>query len=155
MAQVANTRFRLKFIRVDPRVKGFDPDHCGTLSNPIHHSVYGCRRGNGDQKRRLYARGHFAVPAYLLFQALRSFTDGMSQTKPAMVIGFIGLLLNIPLNWIFVYRKFGAPELGNVGCGVATAIVYWIMLLLLLFYIVTSKRHTSVKQTFYKPQPKS
>lgn len=98
----------------------------------------------------------FAVPAYLLFQALRSFTDGMSLTKPAMVIGFIGLLLNIPLNWIFVYGKFGAPELGGVGCGVATAIVYWIMLLLLLFYIVTSKRlaHVKVFETFHKPQPK-
>lgn len=98
----------------------------------------------------------FAVPAYLLFQALRSFTDGMSLTKPAMVIGFIGLLLNIPLNWIFVYGKFGAPELGGVGCGVATAIVYWIMLLLLLFYIVTSKRlaHVKVFETFHKPQQK-
>lgn len=80
----------------------------------------------------------------------------MSLTKPAMVIGFIGLLLNIPLNWIFVYGKFGAPELGGVGCGVATAIVYWIMLLLLLFYIVTSKRlaHVKVFETFHKPQPK-
>ena len=27
----------------------------------------------------------FAVPAFLLFQTLRSFTDGMSLTKPAMV----------------------------------------------------------------------
>ncbi|WP_245869580.1 MATE family efflux transporter, partial [Vibrio fujianensis] len=51
----------------------------------------------------------FAVPAFLLFQTLRSFTDGMSLTKPAMVIGFLGLLFNIPLNWIFVYGKFGAP----------------------------------------------
>ncbi|MGL6027716.1 MAG: MATE family efflux transporter [Vibrio sp.] len=98
----------------------------------------------------------FAVPAYLLFQALRSFTDGMSLTKPAMVIGFIGLLLNIPLNWIFVYGKFGAPSLGGVGCGVATAIVYWIMLFLLLFYIMTSQRLAQVKvfATWHKPQPK-
>ncbi|POB69228.1 MATE family efflux transporter, partial [Vibrio vulnificus] len=49
----------------------------------------------------------FAVPAFLLFQTLRSLTDGLSLTKPAMVIGFIGLLLNIPLNWMFVYGKFG------------------------------------------------
>ncbi|MEH0667038.1 MATE family efflux transporter [Vibrio scophthalmi] len=81
-----------------------------------------------------------AVPAFLLFQTLRSFTDGMSLTKPAMVIGFLGLLLNIPLNWIFVFGKFGAPALGGVGCGVATAIVYWVMFGMLLFYVVTSKR---------------
>lgn len=82
----------------------------------------------------------FAVPAFLLFQTLRSFTDGMSLTKPAMVIGFLGLLFNIPLNWIFVYGKFGAPALGGVGCGVATTIVYWLMFLMLLGYVVTSNR---------------
>jgi len=82
----------------------------------------------------------FAAPAFLLFQALRNFTDGLSQTKPAMVIGFIGLLCNIPLNWIFVYGKLGAPELGGVGCGVATAIVYWIMALLLFAYVFSAKK---------------
>lgn len=98
-----------------------------------------------------------AVPAFLLFQALRSFTDGMSLTKPAMVIGFIGLLLNIPLNWIFVYGKFGAPELGGVGCGVATTIVYWIMFALLLFYVVTSERlkNINIFAEFHPPQLKA
>lgn len=98
----------------------------------------------------------YAVPAFLLFQTLRSFTDGMSLTKPAMVIGFIGLLFNIPLNWIFVYGKFGAPALGGVGCGVATAIVYWLMLFMLLFYVVTSKRvaHINLFGQFHKPQLK-
>ncbi|MCE0492515.1 MATE family efflux transporter [Vibrio salinus] len=81
----------------------------------------------------------FAAPAFLLFQSLRSFTDGMSKTKPAMVIGFIGLLFNIPLNWLFVYGKFGMPELGGVGCGIATAAVYWIMAILLLLYVLQSK----------------
>ena len=98
-----------------------------------------------------------AVPAFLLFQALRSFTDGMSLTKPAMVIGFIGLLLNIPLNWIFVYGKFGAPELGGVGCGVATTIVYWIMFALLLFYVVASERlkNINIFAEFHPPQLKA
>ncbi|OLQ88356.1 MATE family efflux transporter [Vibrio panuliri] len=82
----------------------------------------------------------FAVPAYLLFQALRCFTDGLSLTKPAMFIGFVGLLCNIPLNWIFVYGKFGAPALGGVGCGVATAIVYWLMFSMMLLYVLTAKR---------------
>ncbi|MYM58644.1 MATE family efflux transporter [Vibrio sp. OCN044] len=95
----------------------------------------------------------FAVPAFLLFQALRSFTDGMSLTQPAMVIGFIGLIFNIPLNWVFVYGKFGAPALGGVGCGVATTIVYWIMFFLLLVYVITSKRvaHIRLFERFYRP----
>lgn len=99
----------------------------------------------------------FAVPAFLLFQALRSLTDGMSLTKPAMIIGFIGLLLNIPLNWMFVYGKLGAPALGGVGCGVATAIVYWIMFALLLFYVITSQRLAKINlfEQWHKPDVKA
>lgn len=82
----------------------------------------------------------FAVPAFLLFQALRNYVEGLSLTKPAMVISFIGLLANIPLNWMFVYGKFGLPALGGAGCGVATSIVYWLMLILLFFYVLYSRK---------------
>lgn len=81
-----------------------------------------------------------AVPAVMLFQAFRSFTDGMSLTKPAMVISFIGLFANIPLNWMFVYGEFGAPAMGGVGCGVATTIVQWLMLSAMVFYVVTARK---------------
>jgi len=86
----------------------------------------------------------WSVPAFLLYQTLRSFTDGMAVTKPAMIIGFIGLSANIPLNWMFVYGKLGAPALGGVGCGVATAIVYWLMFISMLIYILISSRLKSV-----------
>ncbi|MCJ2376657.1 MATE family efflux transporter [Vibrio sp. ZSDZ34] len=99
----------------------------------------------------------FSVPAFLLFQVLRSLTDGMSLTKPAMVIGFIGLTLNVPLNWIFVYGKFGAPNLGGIGCGIATTIVYWIMFALLLIYVLTASRlkHLKLFVQWYKPDYKA
>nr|WP_282437322.1 MATE family efflux transporter [Vibrio amylolyticus] len=111
----------------------------------------------GDKTNGYMNAVMFAVPAFLLFQTFRSLTDGLSLTKPAMVIGFIGLLINIPLNWIFVYGKFGAPALGGVGCGVATAIVYWIMFALILFYVVTSKRlaHIRLFGEFHRPQVKA
>ncbi|MEE3650371.1 MULTISPECIES: MATE family efflux transporter [unclassified Brenneria] len=76
----------------------------------------------------------WGVPGYLFYQVLRCQCEGLSKTKPGMVIGFIGLLINIPINYVFIHGKFGLPELGGVGCGVATATVYWIMLLLLLGY---------------------
>jgi MATE family multidrug resistance protein len=82
----------------------------------------------------------WAIPAFLLFQNFRSYTDGMSLTKPAMVIGFVGLLLNIPLNYILVYGKLGLPALGGVGCGVATTIVYWVMFSLMVGYVAKAKK---------------
>ena len=81
-----------------------------------------------------------AVPAFLLFQALRNYIEGLSLTKPAMVISFAGLLVNIPLNWIFVYGHLGLPALGGVGCGVATTLVYWFMLFALVGYVSLTKK---------------
>ncbi len=77
----------------------------------------------------------WAIPGFMLFTVFRGYCEGCSYTTPAMVIGFLGLLANIPLNWIFVYGELGAPALGAVGCAVATLIVYWFMAVALFTYI--------------------
>ena len=76
----------------------------------------------------------WGAPGYLFFQVLRDQCEGMSKTKPGMVFGFIGLLVNIPVNTIFIYGKLGAPALGGVGCGVATGTVYWVMFIMMRIY---------------------
>lgn len=74
-------------------------------------------------------------PAVGVMLALRGLSDGLSRTKPAMLIGFIGLAINVPANYVLVYGKLGFPAMGAVGCGVATAIVMWAMLGCLLVYL--------------------
>lgn len=69
----------------------------------------------------------WGAPGYLFFQVVRNQCEGLAKTKPGMVMGFIGLLVNIPVNYLFIYGHFGFPELGGVGCGVATAMVFWVM----------------------------
>ncbi|MGK2960028.1 MAG: MATE family efflux transporter [Candidatus Malihini olakiniferum] len=85
------------------------------------------------------------VPGYLFYQVLRCQCEGLSKTKPGMVIGFIGVLVNIPLNYIFIYGKFGMPELGGVGCGIATASTYWIMMLMMAFYSMHARWLRDIK----------
>ncbi|WP_343436698.1 MdtK family multidrug efflux MATE transporter [Enterobacter hormaechei] len=77
----------------------------------------------------------WGAPGYLFFQVARNQCEGLAKTKPGIVMGFIGLLVNIPVNYIFIYGHFGMPELGGVGCGVATAAVYWVMFGCMLTYI--------------------
>jgi multidrug resistance protein, MATE family len=77
-----------------------------------------------------YLRGiACGLPATALFYVLRCFSDGLGRTRPSMVLGLCGLALNIPLNTIFIYGHFGVPAMGGVGCGWATAIVMWCILL--------------------------
>lgn len=77
-----------------------------------------------------YLRGiACGLPATALFYVLRCFSDSLGRTRPSMVLGLCGLALNIPLNYIFIYGHFGMPAMGGVGCGWATAIVMWVILL--------------------------
>ncbi|AWK14349.1 MATE family efflux transporter [Candidatus Fukatsuia symbiotica] len=87
----------------------------------------------------------WGAPGYLFFQVLRNQCEGLSKTKPGMVIGFIGLLVNIPINYIFIYGKFGIPALGGVGCGVATASVYWLMFLMVRWYVTKAGSQRDIK----------
>ncbi|QTF08582.1 MATE family efflux transporter [Brenneria izadpanahii] len=95
----------------------------------------------------------WGVPGYLFYQVLRGQCEGLSKTKPGMIIGFIGLLINIPINYVFIHGKFGLPELGGVGCGVATASVYWAMFLLLAAYSNRAawRRDIKPQQAGFKP----
>lgn len=70
----------------------------------------------------------WGFPAILMYQVIRSFSEGFGKTRPIMKIAILGLLANIPLNYVLIYGKLGLPELGGVGCGWATAIVMWLTL---------------------------
>ena len=96
--------------------------------------------GNMDaEMARKTAEYLFAVlwgaPALMFFCVQRCFLEGHGQTRPAMVAGFLGLALNVPLNIIFVFGKFGFPAMGAAGCGLATAILFCVMALSLVFFV--------------------
>ncbi|HLV19178.1 MAG TPA: MATE family efflux transporter [Pseudomonas sp.] len=74
-------------------------------------------------------------PAVALYLVLRYFSDALGRTMPSMVIGMLGLLLNIPLNYILIHGKLGLPALGGVGCGWATGIVMIAMLAAMLYWV--------------------
>lgn len=77
----------------------------------------------------------WGMPGLLAFFSLRYTSEGLGRTKPIMFTGFLGLTVNVIGNWIFMYGKFGAPALGAVGCGVATAISMWLMFFALLLHV--------------------
>ncbi len=77
----------------------------------------------------------WGMPAIAIVLALRSYTEALSHTRPVLLISVIGLLANIPINYVLIYGKLGIPAMGGVGCGWATAIVMWIMAILMLLYV--------------------
>jgi MATE family multidrug resistance protein len=78
----------------------------------------------------------------------------MTLTKPVFYIAVFGMILNIPLDLIFVYGWLGAPKLGGVGCGIATTIVSFIMMVTILIYININKKY-KITEPFSKFTPPS
>lgn len=95
----------------------------------------------------------WGAPGYCLYLVLRNYSEGLSYTKPTMIISMIGLLVNIPANYIFIYGKFGMPAYGGAGCGLATALVYWSMFISMLIYCFYSKvlKKANLFSAFYWP----
>lgn len=81
---------------------------------------------------RAVACGFPCVALYLVF---RCYSDALGLTRPSMVIGILGLLLNIPMNYIFINGHLGLPAMGGVGCGWATAIVMVFMMAAMFFWV--------------------
>lgn len=82
----------------------------------------------------------WGAPAMCMVFLLRFFSEGTGHTRPTMYIGLLGVVLNIPFNWILMFGKLGFPALGARGCGYATSVIIWLQVLLLLGY-VRSHRH--------------
>ena len=74
----------------------------------------------------------FGLPAGMCYILLRSASEGLGHAFGPMIIAGTALALNAVLNYAFIYGAFGAPELGGVGCGWATAIVMWFELVAVL-----------------------
>lgn len=74
----------------------------------------------------------------LLTFPLRSLTDTVAGTAVSMKIYLLALPINAFLNYCFIYGNFGAPKLGGIGAGVATAITYYILLFIFIAIIANN-----------------
>jgi MATE family multidrug resistance protein len=95
----------------------------------------------------------YSMPAFGLYQVLRNYCEGLSFTKPSMIIMVVGLLINIPANYVFIYGEFGIPAFGGAGCGIATGLVFLAMFIATLLYTIYAKKLTKfhLYARFYKP----
>jgi len=87
----------------------------------------------------------WGMPAIAGFHILRYLNEGMANIIPVMVVGLVGLAVNILCNYTLIFGHFGAPQLGGVGAGWATSISHWVMLFCLLAYVYSSKKFSEVK----------
>ena len=91
----------------------------------------------------------WGVPPMLLFMAFRQYLDGQSLTRPAMVMTFIGVGVNVLGNVLLIHGfqvdlpllgTWTVPAGGLAGSGWSTTLVRWAMLAAMLVYVLRHRR---------------
>ena len=73
----------------------------------------------------------FSLIPLVIFEAIKQFTDGMSMTKYPMYATLIANIVNVVLNYLLIFGKFGFPEMGMVGAAYGTLVSRIIMVIYL------------------------
>ncbi|MCC7465432.1 MAG: MATE family efflux transporter [Saprospiraceae bacterium] len=81
----------------------------------------------------------YSMPALILFAILVNFADAFTYVRQTMFISVGGLALDILLNWVLIFGKFGFPSLGINAVAISTGITHAVMSVLLILLIWRKK----------------
>ena len=81
----------------------------------------------------------------LITASLSCFFSGRGQTRPVMVANIVAALVNIPMDYVLIFGKFGFPEMGIAGAAVST-VLGWITGCFIMILLVFRPKH----ETRYK-----
>ncbi len=81
----------------------------------------------------------YSMPALILFAVLVNYADAFEYVRLTMVLSFFGLALDVFLNWVFIFGKFGMPQLGINALAINTGITHAVLVLLLIGIIWRKK----------------
>ncbi|RPD98246.1 MATE family efflux transporter [Aureibaculum marinum] len=70
----------------------------------------------------------FSLIPLIIFQGFKQFADGLSQTKYSMYATIIANVINVVLNYLLIFGKFGFPEMGIIGAAIGTLVSRVVML---------------------------
>ncbi|MBD8094125.1 MATE family efflux transporter [Pseudomonas fluorescens] len=92
-------------------------------------------------------------PALSVFFCMRYLSEGMRWMRPTMVFGFGGLCVLAPLGYGLTHGKWGFPELGAQGLGIASATMMWLQAILFALYLWLTPRfaHLQLFECFEWP----
>ena len=76
----------------------------------------------------------------IIFQGIKQFSDGLSLTKYPMYATIVANVVNVGLNYLLIFGKFGFPEMGIVGAAYGTLVSRVIMVAYLWWLLKGRKK---------------
>ncbi|MEH6421096.1 MATE family efflux transporter [Pseudomonas sp. CGJS7] len=95
----------------------------------------------------------WGVPALTLFFCMRYLAEGLHWTLPTMLLSAGGLLVLLPLGYVLTFGKFGLPEMGAGGLGIASAAMLWVQAIGFFLVLRSARRFADLRlfERFDKP----
>lgn len=90
----------------------------------------------------------YSLPFMLCFFGFKSFLEGAGNTKTVMTITIIANLLNVLFNWLLIYGRYGLPEMGAAGAGLATTLSRAASAVLVILYFLHHEKYRAYLHGF-------
>ena len=90
----------------------------------------------------------YSLPAIMLYGSFRQFLEGIGNTVTPMVLALATNVVNIVLNWIFIYGNCGCEAMGVYGAGLATLIARWMLPVLAILYFIIKPKYRDYLKLF-------
>ncbi|WP_349668347.1 MATE family efflux transporter [Lacrimispora sp.] len=87
---------------------------------------------------------------FAIEQAYTSTLRECGETVIPMKAGIVAVLVNLVLNYILIFGKFGAPVLGVVGAGIATVVARYIETIIVIVWTHKHKKRFPFIEDAYK-----
>lgn len=85
----------------------------------------------------------------IIFQGYKQFSDGLSMTRYPMYATILANVINVVLNYLLIFGKFGFPELGIVGAAYGT-LASRVVMVVYLWWLLKGKEKSKAYLTNIK-----
>ena len=83
----------------------------------------------------------YGLPFVMFYGAIKQFLEGVGNTKSAMIVAVTTNVVNVVLNYLFIFGKCGFEPMGAYGAGLATLLSRILNPMLLGAYFVCAKQY--------------
>lgn len=91
----------------------------------------------------------WSIIPLMAFMSIKHFIDGLEWTLPGMAASLGANLINVVLNYIFIFGKLGFPAMGLQGAALATLISRILMAAFVIWILLKHKKLHAFKNALY------
>jgi MATE family multidrug resistance protein len=103
------------------------------------------------EEARLFQTLSFGAGAAVMAAGLTGYFTGLGRTRVVMFGMVFTALLNVVLDWFLIFGKWGFPQMGIVGAGIATVISQWVRVGMYWYWMTRPAERETYKVTWIGP----